>query len=198
VYNQEYNVTRLLTIEPSRTWGGTGALGCVLGFGALHRIPAPLEEPPQAPGETVFETAQFNADDETAPFHPYGTPTVPAPPLSTTPDYFIPANMKAAPAMNEPPSSEPTQQPPQPTGGAKRTRPQHHHGAIANDMDAYLAEGEAKSREQDYSASPKPSASALAPPPKAGGPPRAASPAKAENKTEDEAPADSSTSAEKS
>ncbi|KAF2278526.1 uncharacterized protein EI97DRAFT_372839 [Westerdykella ornata] len=70
VYNHEYNVTRPVTITPSRTWGGDGALGCVLGFGALHRIPAPLEEPPQAPGETLFAagtgagTSQHTSFDE--------------------------------------------------------------------------------------------------------------------------------------
>ncbi len=32
VYNNEYNVTREVTIQPSRDWGGEGALGCVLGL----------------------------------------------------------------------------------------------------------------------------------------------------------------------
>ncbi len=50
VYNNEYNVTREVTIQPSREWGGEGALGCVLGYGALHRLPAPLSEPVSAPG----------------------------------------------------------------------------------------------------------------------------------------------------
>ncbi|EDU45821.1 golgi reassembly stacking protein 1 [Pyrenophora tritici-repentis Pt-1C-BFP] len=44
VYNHEYNVTRPVTITPTRTWGGEGALGCVLGFGALHRIPPRAEQ----------------------------------------------------------------------------------------------------------------------------------------------------------
>ncbi|KAJ1331248.1 GRASP55/65 PDZ-like domain-containing protein [Microdochium nivale] len=55
VYNNEYNVTRELEIVPSRDWGGEGALGCVLGFGALHRLPAPLSEPVEGPGETMFD-----------------------------------------------------------------------------------------------------------------------------------------------
>ena len=55
VYNNEYNVTRSLTITPARNWGGEGMLGCVLGYGALHRIPAPLDEPVQAPGEMLFD-----------------------------------------------------------------------------------------------------------------------------------------------
>jgi len=56
VYNHEYDVTRPLEITPTRTWGGQGALGCTLGYGALHKIPATLGEPPSAPGETMFET----------------------------------------------------------------------------------------------------------------------------------------------
>src|SRR4051794_32553632 len=32
VYNNEYDVTREVTIQPSREWGGEGALGCVLGY----------------------------------------------------------------------------------------------------------------------------------------------------------------------
>ncbi|KZF22370.1 hypothetical protein L228DRAFT_151380 [Xylona heveae TC161] len=75
VYNHEYNVTRLVTITPSRHWGGEGALGCVLGYGALHRLPAPLTEPPHGPGETLFETAQFDtakSNDYTS-FNPSST-----------------------------------------------------------------------------------------------------------------------------
>src|ERR1700760_1373564 len=64
VYNHEYDVTRPVEITPSRGWGGQGALGCTLGFGALHRIPASLEEPPSAPGETMFDTSV----DEKQPF----------------------------------------------------------------------------------------------------------------------------------
>ena len=63
VYNHEYGVTRLVNITPSRSWGGTGALGCVLGFGALHRLPAPLNEPPPDPGDTLFETARFSNEE---------------------------------------------------------------------------------------------------------------------------------------
>lgn len=42
VYNNEYDVTRMVTITPAKGWGGEGALGCILGYGALHRVPAPL------------------------------------------------------------------------------------------------------------------------------------------------------------
>ncbi|KAJ6261112.1 hypothetical protein Dda_3777 [Drechslerella dactyloides] len=55
VYNHEFNVTREVTILPRKNWGGDGALGCVLGYGALHRLPAPLDEPLSEPGQAMFE-----------------------------------------------------------------------------------------------------------------------------------------------
>lgn len=189
VYNHEYNVTRLVTIQPSRSWGGSGALGCVLGFGALHRIPASLEEPPAAPGETVFEAARLSTDGDTGENN-----------TSQAPQYLVPADI---PLDAPPPSSSPAsdgeeaaKKPPPPAGpptGAMpaRREKKQHHGAKTVDMDAYFAEGEAKSREQEYgSSSPKPAASGLAPPPKAGGPPRAASPLKDSKDANEEAPAE--------
>src|SRR5436309_6983408 len=93
VYNHEYNVTRELTINPSRHWGGEGALGCVLGFGALHRLPAPLQEPPQAPGETLFETARFSNEDNRPATASSGSHFMtPYPPPSTSTEFLIPAN----------------------------------------------------------------------------------------------------------
>lgn len=59
VYNSEYDVTRELTIHPSRDWGGEGALGCVLGYGALHRLPAPLSEP--VPG-LAYDENRYHVD----------------------------------------------------------------------------------------------------------------------------------------
>jgi len=78
VYNSEYDVVRTLTLTPKRNWGGEGALGCVLAFGALHRLPAPLDEPTQAPGETIFDTSEL----------------------------LVPANLQLAPAP-PPPMSKP-------------------------------------------------------------------------------------------
>jgi len=39
VYNCETDEVRLVTIIPNKNWGGTGSLGCDVGFGILHRIP---------------------------------------------------------------------------------------------------------------------------------------------------------------
>jgi hypothetical protein len=192
VYNHEYNVTRPVTITPSRTWGGEGALGCVLGFGALHRIPATLDEPPQGPGETLFE-AHHQTHDDVQPSPGLPTPHQQQqqqqqdasngqfeaiPTAAPAGDFLVPANM----------SFQSKSPPPPPGGGggrAKKARA-HHNVAPVSDMDEYFKEGEAKSKEEDYAPSSK---GALPPPPKAGGkmpppPPKSTTPgagAKAED-----------------
>jgi len=175
VYNNEYDVTRTVDITPSRAWGGEGALGCVLGFGALHRLPAPLTEPSQAPGETMFEAARFSNEEPRASpamlqygfqHQPQGTPdlahlvgSAPGPP-------------KAAGGASK---------------GAKKARA-HHNVSPGGAMDDYFKEEEQKSRELDRSSTPKAAAS-LPPPPK-GGPPRASkSPAPVEAASEAESEA---------
>ena len=54
VYNSEFDVVREVELIPRRGWGGDGALGAVLGFGALHRLPVGLSDEVQAPGEKLF------------------------------------------------------------------------------------------------------------------------------------------------
>lgn len=144
----------MITITPSRSWGGDGALGCILGFGALHRVPAPLNEPAQAPGETLFETARFSNEEPRNASTPSG-------------DFLVPANLNLS-ATSPPPSTGVT-------GEKKNPRKQRVHHAISPTagLDDYFAEGEQKSRELDNAPTPKPNVSALPPPPKAGGPPRA-------------------------
>ena len=155
VYNHEYDVTRPVTITPSRGWGGEGALGCVLGFGALHRIPASLEEPPQGPGETLFSSDNAATSfDEKAPLDA-GAPT----------ELFVPANM-ALPSKSPPP--------PQGTTPPRKKGRVHHIVSPAGGgggLDDYFKEGEEKSLQEDNA--PKAKSSGVPPPPKAGGPPRA-------------------------
>ncbi|KAI1394134.1 GRASP55/65 PDZ-like domain-containing protein [Hypoxylon trugodes] len=170
VYNNEYNVTREVEIVPSREWGGEGALGCVLGYGALHRLPAPLSEPVQAPGETLFDGDTSGTRTSTEQFTTLAPPAdanvfVPA----SSPDFLVPAQLVSS-------------TPPPPAGAApprSKKKERHGHGPKRL-MDDYFAEEEKKSRELDgnLSASKTPPP----PPPKAvGGPPRAAPPlAKAE------------------
>lgn len=40
VYNADTDSCREVTITPNRNWGGDGSLGCGIGYGYLHRIPA--------------------------------------------------------------------------------------------------------------------------------------------------------------
>ncbi|GAM83177.1 hypothetical protein ANO11243_011630 [Dothideomycetidae sp. 11243] len=159
VYNNEYDVTRTLDITPSRGWGGEGALGCVLGFGALHRLPAALTEPLQAPGETLFEAARFSNEE------PRASPAVLQQGFQQfssgqSPDLLTPAHSTQAPPMTA--SSGPPK-------AAKKARAHHNISPWAA-MDDYFKEEEQKSRELDRSSTPK-AASSLPPPPK-GGPPR--------------------------
>jgi len=158
VYNHEYNVTRPVEITPSRHWGGQGALGCTLGYGALHRIPASLEEPPHGPGETMFDTSldekNAMAVNDTAP------PPLPA----SGGEFLVPADLPLLPpaqAIALPP---------------KRERRQKHQAQASPsaEMDDYFREGEEQSRKEDRAPSTK-AGSGIPPPPKAGGPPKVTS-----------------------
>ena len=167
VYNHEYGVTRLVSIIPSRNWGGTGALGCVLGFGALHRLPPPLNEPPAAPGETLFETARFS-NEENRPNTPsmasYRAPSPPKP----AGDFLVPASMDLPP-----PSAPPQATSPVPVRSARKPKVARGNSAFED----IFKEGEAKSKEDDYA--PALRAKVAPPPPRASvvGPPVSRSPA---------------------
>lgn len=188
VYNNEYDVTREVTIRPGRDWGGEGALGCVLGYGALHRLPAPLSEPVSAPGETLFDLdsgaqAQFAPATGGAPSgrsSPFvapaaGTTSPPPPPAG---DFLVPAQMVGS----TPPAAG--------TAPPRSKKKDRHHGHGAPDlMDDYFKEEEQKSRELDGPGgggrkTPVP------PPPKAGGPPPRAPPKAGETPPPAEAPED--------
>ncbi|KAI0018317.1 GRASP55/65 PDZ-like domain-containing protein [Xylariomycetidae sp. FL0641] len=194
VYNHEYDVTREVQITPSREWGGAGALGCTLGFGALHRLPPPLHEPVSAPGETLFDgggegasPAVMMGTDTFAPAPGGGDPSTFVPAAVGAPqqqpqqgsEFLVPAQMMASP----PPPAGAGQVPPR---GKKKEKHGHGHGPSPNRMmDDYFAEQEKKSKELDgniaASKTPPP------PPPKAGGgPPKAPPKAEAETTGGDE------------
>lgn len=175
IYNNEYDVTREVTLQPSREWGGEGALGCVLGYGALHRLPPPLSEPVEAPGETMFD----GGFSEKSPY-PYGAPTTGA---GGGTDFFTPADQ----TQGGQPSAEvggadggdflvPAQlasAPPPPRTQKKKDRTVQR--GAGNGIDDYFNEEEQKSREMDRPETAR-TKSSLAPPPKAGGPPKAGPP----------------------
>ncbi|KAF6810331.1 GRASP55/65 family protein [Colletotrichum sojae] len=160
VYNNEYDVTREVTIQPSREWGGEGALGCVLGYGALHRLPPPLNEPVSAPGETMFD-GEVPAPAFGAGVDGGAQPGAFVPAAAAAPggDFLVPAQIVAG-------SGAP---PPPPVGAATtRKKKERHHGGNQF-MDDYFKEEEKKSREMDHTPSGR--ATPVAPPPKVGGPP---------------------------
>ncbi|KAK2612442.1 hypothetical protein QQS21_001546 [Conoideocrella luteorostrata] len=156
VYNNEYDVTREVTIHPSRDWGGSGALGCVLGCGALHRLPPPLSEPVNDPGETMFDGAVNEKTEQMPPFVPTNASAVTVPPAGG--EYLVPAQMVGADPQNAPPRS----------AAKKKDR---QHGAKNDFMDDYFKEQEKKSRDADNAPSSK--GSGMPPPPKSGNPPKA-------------------------
>lgn len=168
VYNSEFDVVREVDLIPRRGWGGEGALGAVLGFGALHRLPVGLGEEIQAPGEKMFEAEQRTSMEKAS---------------TENGGFFIPAESKASIQQQPPPFVNPNIAPPPmlsptaPSGatltpGAAAThgkRSRNRGGASPNRaFDDMFEEGAKKSQEQDYSASRK--GTPVAPPPKVGGP----------------------------
>jgi hypothetical protein len=146
-------------IQPSRDWGGEGALGCVLGYGALHRLPAPLSEPVSAPGETMFDGDKASGGDGLFVPAMASAAAAAAPPLGPPPtggNFLVPADITSAPPSGAPPR------------GKKKER---HHRDPTKLMDDYLKEEEQKSRELDRPSGRSTPLASLPPPPK-GGPPR--------------------------
>ncbi|XP_056148912.1 Golgi reassembly-stacking protein 1-like isoform X1 [Lampris incognitus] len=61
VYNTETDACREVVVTPNGAWGGEGSLGCGIGYGYLHRIPASPDvsiatPPPSAPEESPSST----------------------------------------------------------------------------------------------------------------------------------------------
>ena len=150
VYNSEFDVVREVELVPTRGWGGEGALGAELGYGALHRLPVGLGEEVEGPGEVVFETR----DDGTSAAVDPSNPTMAGPG-----NFLVPANMASPPPLSSP---SPDKQP----ASRRGTKPRHHPSVSPNKaFDEYFAEAESKSREQDFAPSRK--GTPLPPPPKA-------------------------------
>mmetsp|Transcript_35977 Transcript_35977/g.57312 ORF Transcript_35977/g.57312 Transcript_35977/m.57312 type:complete len:544 (+) Transcript_35977:104-1735(+) len=49
VYNSDHETVREATLSPNNDWGGDGCIGCDIGTGLLHRIPAPRRNPASRP-----------------------------------------------------------------------------------------------------------------------------------------------------
>lgn len=159
VYNSEFDVVREVELVPTRGWGGEGALGAELGYGALHRLPVGLGEEVEGPGEVVFETRD---DGTSTPVPNSNSAGVGA---GATGNFLVPANITAPPPLSSP---NRVTSPPDSRSPASRRKPRP--GASPNRaFDEYFAEGEQKSREQDYAPSRK--GTPLPPPPRVGVPP---------------------------
>lgn len=63
VYSYDFDTTREVVLIPNRHWGGDGLLGCVFGYGLLHRIPPQPEDrvPGSIPPELSERTARMAA-----------------------------------------------------------------------------------------------------------------------------------------
>ncbi|KAL6230794.1 GRASP55/65 PDZ-like domain-containing protein [Aspergillus navahoensis] len=160
VYNSEFDVVRTVDLVPTRGWGGEGALGAELGFGALHRLPVGLGEEVEGPGEVVFET---RADGVSTPLPEPMTSHIP-PQAGVTgqpPQFLVPAN------MTSPPPLAPAASAPQVLHHGKKARG-NARASPHRAFDDYFAEGEQKSKEQDHVPSRR--GTPLPPPPKAGQP----------------------------
>lgn len=157
VYNSEFDVVREVELVPRRGWGGEGALGAVLGYGALHRLPVGLGEEIQGPGESLFEAPVNESENQYA--------------YAAQPAQFLSPMNDAATSIPPPPFVSPSG-PPKTTSPApaRQTRKQRNYAAApaAKVFDDYFAEGEQKSKEEDFAPSSK--SAAVPPPPKAEAP----------------------------
>lgn len=137
VYNHDYDTLRPVRIVPRRD-ERTGALllGCGVGYGLLHRLPARSKKMP--PGHTLF--------DEGEPLHNSPLDSAAAPPMpAATPNIEAAGN---GDTIAQPPSHR------------------HHKSAQkhqSQDLDSYFAEQSALSREIDRPSS-KPKSNVLPPP----------------------------------
>lgn len=179
VYNRMGDVTREVKITPSRGWGGEGLLGCELGYGPVHRLPkAETIGNVAGPGETLFDTGSMAARPSGETPRPSYDVQRPSSQTRSTP----PPPMAS---LSPPPMTNPTAQPPVSRSAKPKSRNSAKFRAAFNDV---FAEGEAKSKEEDFVPSRSKSGTPVAPPPKlgatAGGPPppRTETPAKEEEK----------------
>ncbi|KAG6833430.1 hypothetical protein H0H87_006796 [Tephrocybe sp. NHM501043] len=62
VYSYDFDALREVVLIPNRHWGGEGLLGCVFGFGLLHRIPPQPED--RLPGSTPIELQEIEEEYE--------------------------------------------------------------------------------------------------------------------------------------
>ncbi|KAI9319513.1 GRASP55/65 PDZ-like domain-containing protein [Dichotomocladium elegans] len=64
LYNTEWDSCRQVIIVPNHDWGGTGSLGCDIGYGLLHRIPRKTASArPSQDASAQYSSTIFNSLD---------------------------------------------------------------------------------------------------------------------------------------
>lgn len=146
VYNHDYNTLRPVRIRPNTTWGGSGLLGCGVGYGLLHRLPAvtslglsagagqyQLQQQQQQLHQLQQQQQQQYTQGPPPTLPPggtlfdSGTHHVATPEDFAGGDYFVPAGT-AAPHIvaSPPPPSAQTGAAPPPLSALARKKKHHH------------------------------------------------------------------------
>lgn len=199
VYNAEHDTLRAVRIRPRLNWGGSGLLGCGVGYGLLHRLPAlPGQEDlvaQQHPSQQLHH--QPPGQNQTHPLYgapsPYGYEAPlqntiyeeqehMAPPQVDGPGTFTPASF--IPAAGPPPGGNTSLG----SGPPPMRKKRHHYPSVGStlspsagsenggsaklndELAAYFAEEEKRSKELDGGFVPSlPEGETLPPPPPPGG-----------------------------
>uniref|UniRef100_A0A8C4IAB4 Golgi reassembly stacking protein 1a n=1 Tax=Dicentrarchus labrax TaxID=13489 RepID=A0A8C4IAB4_DICLA len=67
VYNTQTDVCREVVVTPNGAWGGEGSLGCGIGYGYLHRIPAAPLMAPSSQSEDLLDLEQVTLQEGPLP-----------------------------------------------------------------------------------------------------------------------------------
>lgn len=159
VYNHDYDTLRPVSIRPNPNWGGSGLLGCGVGYGLLHRLPlvvgkypdairvslsqsrnSPTAKRRHAPGDTLFDAQE---DESQLSYQEKSS------------DLITPADLEQAAPHLQPPLMNKSQH---------RSR-RHSNYSNKPDLSEYFAEEERKSKEVDIQSSNS-AVTDLPPPPK--------------------------------
>ncbi|XP_028282978.1 Golgi reassembly-stacking protein 1a [Parambassis ranga] len=88
VYSTETDACREVVVTPNGAWGGEGSLGCGIGYGYLHRIPAnPDVLPVKPPTPIPEESPPLENNSPQQPTHGYTEAPLMAP--SSQSEYFL-------------------------------------------------------------------------------------------------------------
>lgn len=130
VYNKDFNTLRPVRIRPNSSWGGSGLLGCGVGYGLLHRLPAVYSHSGQVSGSRSgnkngqekdannnygfeYQQQQYHQHQQQQGYNP-GSPFGPGNEQYDSSNFFVPANA-------QPPSSSQTYIPPHPLASQSST-----------------------------------------------------------------------------